>query len=244
MSRRIRHIAILTGFLPVILGAGAGNWRRVADENAGFAVVLANERVRFGSDFLKWVTAKVNENCRAVDSTNGGLDASQTRQVAAYRDRYCKPWLDAWEKALAPCDRNRPPAWCDDEDAMPKRVNLEPYFSGLAIALADASDSLARYNIMAVAVSATAPHLISEFPRASVDEWVARPASEFLKTGSPTEALEIAHDLSGTWVGLGPALARELSLYAERSNDLTDDQRTELRRLITKPRGSVEKTER
>ncbi|MGH9779660.1 MAG: hypothetical protein ACRD5I_14740, partial [Candidatus Acidiferrales bacterium] len=96
-----------------------------------------------------------------VESKLPGLDPTRVRQVVIYRDDFCKPWLHVWDKAMAPCDKDRPPSWCEDEEAISSRVNLGAYFAAMTSILGATSDGLARYNIMAVIVNATTPHVIT-----------------------------------------------------------------------------------
>jgi hypothetical protein len=232
MHRRGPRAIVALLLASVLFGARADLWRRVAESHVQFARALAADGIRLNPEFFVWVDRLVGYDCTMSASKAGDLDAAQSGRIALYVDQFCKPWTKAWDKAIGACDRERPPDWCGDDQVVMERMGLESYLATLTSSLGGTDDATLRYNIMRMIVGTATPHTITEFPRGRVDEWMARAAAEFLRTAAPDDAIDIARSLQDTWVGLGPAVAREFSAYARKSPALTDGQRATLNDLI------------
>jgi hypothetical protein len=206
-----RHPARLSLVLAVGLGLPnvtfASEWQQAGLRHADFARSLGSEGTRFDQEFLKWAADFVEGDCEVMPAANN-LPGRERRRVELVGAQYCKPWNQAWRVCVA----DQPPSWCADPTTVAKE--LDKYFDTLATALKGSGDALQRYNLMAIVVAATGVHAITQFPVDRVDQWVAKSAVEFLRTATPTEAIQIAGLLQRTWFGLGTVTARHLKAYA------------------------------
>jgi hypothetical protein len=226
-----RLVLLLLPLLPAVLGACASTWQRVGEQHADFARALGAIGVKFDAQFIDWAGERVDDDCRTVESQTRDLTDIQLRQLKLYRELFCKPWSDAWDETFVACDKDQQPSGC--REPMAGRIELHTYFLVLTGALARTNDSLQRYNIMAVVVAGTTPHVITEFALDRVDVWVADAVMEFLRVATPDEAIDIARSLQRTWVGIGPAIAGRFTAYVE-SRALRDQERRLLKELLAK----------
>ncbi|MGH9785807.1 MAG: hypothetical protein ACRD88_16670 [Terriglobia bacterium] len=217
----------------VAFGAGVSPGSRVAQKHLAFVREISAQHLRLSTD-LRLVAKKVEgSGCKLRDYDAAKMDADQVRLAQLYASAYCQTWQKFWDKALGPCDHDRPPDWCDDEAAMSQRVDLQGYFTTLASGLDAAPSSLERENIMDIVTSTLSAHVITEFPSDATESWATATVVAYLKRASPEQAIELAKALKVTWVGLAPAVLGAFDAYLNRAVSLSEDQRDGLRRALT-----------
>jgi len=227
----ISHIParmVLLAVIPLLLAASDDTWRQVAAHDVAFAKGLASQQVRYGSDFEQVVQGRV-ARCRKIDGKVTELDAATLRQIDLFCEHLCMPWVDAWAAALAPCESEPVPSWCDDRSELDRHIGFGPYFEVLASAVRDASDPLERYNIMAVIADRLDHSLTRDYPYRALDHGVGLVLMEYMRSASIDETLSVARLLySSASFGRRSEVARQLRTYAAASTTLSAAQRKEL----------------
>ena len=215
------------------LDADVGPGSRVAQRHLDFVREISAQHLRLSTD-LQQLASKVEQSgCRLRDQDAAKMDADNIRLAERYASEYCKTSQKFWDKALGPCDDDRPPEWCNDEAAVLQRVDLQGYFSTLTSGVDAARSPLERDNIMDIVTSTLSAHVITEFPRDATESWAAATVVAYLRRASPEQAVELAKTLKGTWVGLAPAVRSAFDAYMNEAASLSDDQQDALRRVLT-----------
>jgi hypothetical protein len=199
--------------------SNASEWQQTGAQHAEFARALGDDGIRFDPKLLEWMSdfTDGDGDCPGKPAAKN-LPERERQRVELFRSKYCRPWNQAWRV----CDSGRPPSWC----GAPSTVagEFEKYFDTLSTALNGTRGALQRYNIMAVVIAATGVHAITEFPADRVDQWVARSVSEFLRTATPGDAIQIVGLLHLTWFGPGPTTTRHLKAYVA-SRPMSEEER-------------------
>jgi len=216
------------------LGAGTGPGSRVAERHLAFVRAISSQSLRLSTDLLQLANKVEDSGCKLRDYDAAKLTPDQARLGRLYASEFCQPWEKFWDKALAPCEKDDPPDWCDDEVESVRRIDLQGYFATLTSGLEVASSPLERDNIMDIVTSTLHTHVITEFPRDSVDSWVAGAVAPYLKEASPDQALTLATELKDTWVGLGPATMTAFEAYLLGATSLDSEQREAMRHALAK----------
>ncbi len=215
--------------LPVLLGAKADKWVRLAEQDLTFARALTREAVSFGPDFISRVVENrvVSSGCTTRPSKLHGLDSSQLRQLQFYSENYCWPWWTAWSRALRPCDSLIIPDWCKGGNEMlaVEHLKFSPYFETLTAALRAGGSPLERHNIMAVIANRLGNKALRDYPQSEREAWAASAAAEFLEQATADDALAAGWLLLLTPLEDSPSLAQLFRRYATRVQDISGRQR-------------------
>jgi hypothetical protein len=220
---------------PPDLYAAATQGAKLAERHIRFARSLASSRIRLDSAEFTHVATEVEKNDCTVTKEVARTTASALLPFAkAYGSEFCRPWMKLWE-GLNACDGDKPPEWCDDEEAVLVRLDLDGYFAGLAAALRESPSELERENIMDIVLVSLSPHVIGDFGDDPPNRWATEAAEAYLKSASFNQVTSMAERLQKTWVGLTPGVVSQLDQYVRRSHDLTLEQRNRLKNLSENP---------
>ena len=230
-STTARILSLVVAVL--LLGAGPGRWASVARKHVSFAKSLAKEGTRLDPSFIGEADRTVGSTCDA------GPQAPP--HLRGYAESFCKPWHRTWDDLLKPCNRARAPAWCNDEGAVMGRVSLERYFRVLTKALSGTAAPAERFNLVQVALYALDAPVVAFFAPEDLDRWAAPAVSEYLRSAEAKEALEIARQLHDSLDGPLPGLAGAISGYADRSQEMSPQEKNEMALLAGELSSSEEK---
>jgi hypothetical protein len=209
--------------LPSLLAATAGDrWKEVGQKEVLFAQGLTREQVRYGPELTGLINGTI-EACRPAALKLSARSEKEIRLIELYCTSHCEPWREAWADALAPCEEDHRPKWCDDPKRAGQELHFGPYFQVLTEALGETSDALERFNIMAVMAERLDRKVVRDYPRSDIDGWVANATTAYLHGADSQDVIEIAQRLGILSFGKRSVVAQVLLDYANRSN-LTQQQ--------------------
>src|SRR5262245_3520295 len=199
---------------------------KIAARHVRFARLLATSHVRFSSPQLEPVATEIeHHDCKMTAAAEKLAPGDLLPLARAYASEYCRPWVKLWDGVMDRCLEERPPQWCDDEQALIERLGFNGYFQSLTEALQSPPDELERENIMDMILATFSAHVIGDFGKELPDRWATDAAKAYLPAASFDQVIAMAERLQKSWVGLTPGVMSQLQQYLQRTVELTAEQR-------------------
>ena len=189
-----------------------------------FAKLLAREDTEMTLDLARWLGSTVDADCKVEKEEARSFSRVQKRLAGAFAAKVCKPYLQLWEEAAAPCDKKAPPEWREDENGAAERVDLDGYFGALTDGIREAPSEIERDALMFGLVGALSTHVTMEFPNERVVQWATQAMLAYTQDAPPDKVLRSAHMMVQAWVPPAPELAKVLTDYARDHKPLTGEQ--------------------
>jgi hypothetical protein len=200
--------------------------RAVAQHQDKFVAELARNNAVMSDELATWLDGAVDPDCRPKASHVDG--EGRQRLLKVYIQEICKPWLQLWDDATAPCEAEPPAPWCNDESAASEHIDLAGYFSTTIDSLKAAKSDIARDALMRFAVGTLGAHVVTEFRQSDVENWAAGCLEPYARSASPTGMLWTARELEDSWVPKSARIADILLDYVKRTPTLNAEQRDTL----------------
>jgi len=225
-------VLLLSGLL---LLASSRQAVKAASAQVEWAAFLAARDLRLDSPQLAWLWKLADgDDGECIGEGLKKLDQDRREIARKFFDLSCRPYMKWWESAFAACDKEKPPAWCDDESAVFDYMGVRSYFEIVVDGIRASSYTGERFNLMGSLLDIAESHVVTEFPRQSIETLYADALQEFLVQAGPSDALVIAGRMSKTWVGLSPPISAVFSAYASELPPEHADESNQLRLLLGK----------
>src|SRR5215471_16735006 len=164
--------AVLLALVWVTFALGAAmSGRKAGESYVQFARLLAREDTPMTDELAHWLGGAVDSDCKPEKEKGAKFTRDQKKLVSTFAAKVCKPYLQLWEQAAAPCDKQSAPEWCNDENAASEHVDLDGYFGALTDGIREAPSDIERDALMFGLVGTLSSHVITDFPNNRVINW-------------------------------------------------------------------------
>jgi hypothetical protein len=234
VNRERARLGALFLFLPLLLGAHRGTWRKTAESHLQFARELAAEGIVFNLATRASLVEDRLAACEPRPSKVRTLPLSDLITLQRYGQLVCVPSLKAWIKGMRECtDRLIAPRWChsDDDAVIAEHLSLGAYFETMTAGIAAAVNPLERANIIGVLEDFQRQEFLPDHvPLGPLRRWIGEAATVSLRGVTAEEGVAVA-------VAFTRALGGDGAFPAVRafrdSAPLSEDQRCILEALLS-----------